>query len=169
MSDYDNLIRIGTISSVNSSKATARVIFEDRDDQVSKELPVIFKRTVGTQDYAIPKVGEQVLCLFMPNGLEEGFILGSFYTGPVPANDENKRLIKFEDGSIIEYNAGEITIDAKGGNVNIIAAKNVNIDGPDGVSIGKDVTINGNLVVNGNISATGSIIDAGGNTANHSH
>lgn len=167
--DVDNLIRIGTISSINPSKATARVTFEDRDNQVSKEMPIIFRRTIGTQDYSMPKVGEQVLCIFLPNGFEEGFIIGSFYVDSVPANDENKRLVKFEDGSIVEYNAGEITIDAKGGNVNIMAAKNVNIDGPDGVIIGKDVTINGNLVVKGNINATGSIIDAGGNTANHSH
>lgn len=164
MNLINNLIRIGTISSLNPKKAKARVIFEDRDNLVSKELPVLFQRTLGTKDYSMPKVGEQVLCIFQPNGLEEGYIIGSYYTEKItpPADDEKKRLIKFEDGSIVEYNNGEITI--KGAkSINIIAATNVNIEGPSGVNI------NGDLKVNGNINATGSIIDTTGNTSNHSH
>ena len=151
-----DFIRVGTISSVNSKEATARVVFEDRDNIVSKEISLLFQRTLGTQDYAIPKVGEQVLCLLLPNGAEEGFILGSYYTNEItpPENGENKRLIKFEDGTLIQYDEGEITINATKG-VNIISAKNINITG--------------NLQVNGNINATGSITDTTGNTANHSH
>lgn len=160
----NNLVRIGTISSINSKQAKARVMFEDRDNVVSKELNLLFQRTIGTQDYVIPKVGEQVVCLLLPNGLEEGYILGSFYTKKniPPANDENKRLIIFEDGSLLEYDNGRITINATK-DVNIISAENINI------TAANNVTINGNLQVNGNINASGSIIDTTGNTANHSH
>lgn len=159
-----DLIRIGTISSVNPEEAKARVIFEDRNNQVSKELQIIFQRTIGTQDYSIPKVGEQVLCLFLANGWEEGYIIGSYYNKNIkpPANDENKRLIKFEDGTLIEYNLGEITINAKK-DVNIISAESINI------TAAREVIVNGNLQVNGNISASGSIIDTSGNAANNSH
>lgn len=160
----NNLVRIGTISSINPKQAKARVMFEDRDNVVSKELNLLFQRTIGTQDYVIPKVGEQVVCLLLPNGLEEGYILGSFYTKKniPPANDENKRLIIFEDGTLLEYDKGQITINSTK-DVNITAANNVIINGSAGV------TINGNLQVNGNIKASGSIIDTSGNTANHSH
>lgn len=180
MDRINNIIRIGTLSSINSEKAKARVIFEDRDNLVSKELPIIYNRTLGTQDYVMPKVGEQVLCLFLNNGLEEGFILGSFYTEKIkpPAKDEKKRLIKFEDGSLLEYDNGQITIKAAKDvniisaiNINITAASTVNISGPIRINLDSPggVTINGNVQVNGNINASGSIIDSGGNTANHTH
>lgn len=162
--NIDDLIRIGTVSSINPKNASARVLLEDRDNLVTGELKILFKRTLGTQDYSMIKVGEQVTCLFLPNGLEEGFIIGSYYTDKIipPDNDEKKRLIKFEDGSIVEYDDGEITIKATK-NINILAAQSVNIEAPMGVSI------NGDVQVNGNINASGSIIDAAGNTSNHSH
>lgn len=164
MDKINNLIRIGTISSINPKNAKARVMFEDRNNVVSKELPMLFQRTIGTQDYVIPKVGEQVLCLFLSNGLEEGYILGSYYTEKniPPGNDENKRLIIFEDGTLLEYDKGQITISATK-DVNIISAENINI------TAANNVTINGDLQVNGNINASGSIIDTNGNTANHTH
>lgn len=172
MDGINNLIRIGTISSINSKKATARVTFEDRDNVVSKEINLLFQRTLGTQDYVIPKVGEQVFCLFLPNGAEEGCILGSYYTKYItpPVNDENKRLIRFEDGTLIKYDSGEVTIHAVK-DVNITSAKNINITSAISVNINAPagVNINGDLQVSGNINATGSIIDTTGNTANHSH
>ena len=44
--------------------------------------------------------------------------------------------------------------------------KALTIQGGDG---GTSATITGNVSVNGSINASGSIIDAGGNTSNHSH
>ena len=40
-----NLIRIGTISAVNGAACSARVVFDDKDDLVSAELPII---TIGS-------------------------------------------------------------------------------------------------------------------------
>ncbi|MGJ0848255.1 phage baseplate assembly protein V [Tissierella praeacuta] len=148
----NNLIRIGTISSINPNEAKARVMFEDRDNLVSKEFSLLFNRTIGIQDYVIPMVGEQVVCLLLPNGLEEGYILGSFYTkkNTPPANDENKRLIKFEDGTLIEYDKGQITINGAK-DINIVSAKVVNISGSEGITINGDVKVNGNIRASGNI------------------
>lgn len=66
----NNMVRVGTISSINQEKFKARVIFEDRDNLVTKELPILNKRNL--------QLGDQVICLFLPNGLEEGFILGYY-------------------------------------------------------------------------------------------
>lgn len=164
MVNINDLIRTGTVSSINSEKASARVLFEDRDNLVTAELKILFKRTLGTQDYNMVKVGEQVTCLFLPNGVEEGFIIGSYYTDKItpPANDEKKRMIKFDDGSIVEYDDGEFTIKATK-NINVLAAQSVNIEAPMGVNI------NGDVQVNGSINASGSIIDSAENTSNHSH
>lgn len=41
-----NLIRIGTVSAVNGASCSARVAFEDKDNMVSAELPII---TIGSK------------------------------------------------------------------------------------------------------------------------
>ena len=62
--DYEsenNLIMIGTVSAINEKDATARVLFTDRDDSTSKEIPISFLHTKGMRIYAMPEVGEQVV------------------------------------------------------------------------------------------------------------
>lgn len=112
--DFDNnrLIMIGTISAIYPEDATARVMFSDRDSMVSKRLPVMFTRALGIEIYAMPNVGEEVLCIFLANGLEEGFIVGAYYNdiNKPPAKDKNIKIIKFEDGNYIKYEKGTFTI-----------------------------------------------------------
>lgn len=62
------LIRTGIISSVNSSNKTVRVYFPELDDDVSDEL-----RIIDTGSMPIEK--EEVLCLFLPDSPETGFVL----------------------------------------------------------------------------------------------
>ncbi|WP_418599177.1 hypothetical protein [Phascolarctobacterium faecium] len=44
---------------------------------------IVNRGSLANKDYWIPDIDEQVLCLMMPNksglGLNEGFILGSFF------------------------------------------------------------------------------------------
>jgi phage baseplate assembly protein V len=153
-----NLIRVGRVSSINPEKATVRVLFEDKDNLVSYDLPVIVPQTMKNKDYYMPDIGEQVLCIFLPNGIQEGFCLGSFYSEKdKPAeNNPNIRGVTFEDGSKITFNRKTKTLEVYAkGVVNIKAAGGVNITG--------------DLHVDGNIDATGSIIDTTGNTSHHTH
>lgn len=115
-----NLIRIGTISAVNGAACSARVVFDDKDDLVSAELPIITIGSSQTRAYWIPEVGTQVLCIFQPNasgcGIGSGFIIGAFYSSvdkPVES-DVAVRSITFADGSFIRYDNGNIEINAKG-------------------------------------------------------
>ncbi len=78
--EVPQFIRVGKVSSVNRNNCTARVFFEDRDDVVSHDLRVIVKNTMNKKDYWLPDVDEQVVCIFLPNGEETGFIIGSVYS-----------------------------------------------------------------------------------------
>ena len=115
-----NLIRIGTVSAVNGALCSARVAFEDKDNMVSAELPIITIGSRQTKAYWLPEVGTQVLCIFQPNasgsGISKGFIIGAFYStqdAPVES-DASVRSITFADGSFIRYKDGDIEINAKG-------------------------------------------------------
>lgn len=112
------------------------MLFEDCDESVSYDLSVVVKHTFKSKSYWLPDVGETVLCMFLPNGEETGFILGSVYSEkdkPVPEiSDENKDRdgIWFEDGSLIKYESdtNTLVLDIKG-EINIKATGNVNIHG----------------------------------------
>ena len=100
-----NLIRVGRVSSISPERATARVLFEPQG-VVSHDLKVIVPQTLKNKDYYMPDIGEHVVCLFLPTGNQEGFILGSIYTDEdkPPTNNPDKRVMRFEDGTSIEYN-----------------------------------------------------------------
>ena len=155
-----HFIKIGEVSSVNPSKGTARVVFDDEDSVVSYDLPVIQTNTYANKDYAMPDVGEDVLCLFLPSGPEEGFILGSFYAGEIelPELNGNVRTVVFSDGARCSYDRtkstlsitiGETSIEAnrrlvavKAPEVIIVNADAVEIKGETDVSVTGGSTIN---------------------------
>ncbi|MDX5091601.1 phage baseplate assembly protein V [Lactobacillus crispatus] len=100
-----NLVRVGIVSSVDYQKGTAKVAFEDRDDMVSPDLQILGKNSYSNKDYWLPEPEEQVLCLFLPNGNAQGFILGSLYNDEdkLPIKNKNKRHVRFGDGTFIDY------------------------------------------------------------------
>lgn len=108
----NRLIMIGKVSAIYPEEAKARVIFEDRDQMVSKKLPLVFTRAFGVEIYAMPKIDEEVVCIFLGNGLEEGFILGGYYNKKhvPPRKDERIKIIRFENGDYIQYKEGVFTI-----------------------------------------------------------
>jgi phage baseplate assembly protein gpV len=101
-----NIVRIGTVSTVNAANRTARVIFQDKANLVSGPLIVLQNQpsitvhetelTYGvlpadghthdgkTESHTheltitpwLPNVGQLVVCLYLPNGESDGFVLG---------------------------------------------------------------------------------------------
>lgn len=122
MNNDNRQIMIGTVSAINSDMGRARVMFSDRDNMISKELPIIFTRAYGVEIYAMPEVGEEVLCVFLANGLEEGFVVGAYYNDEKkpPVKDKSIKIIKFEDGNYVKYQNG--TFEFKG---NIVVDGNI--------------------------------------------
>lgn len=129
-------IKIGTVTSTEDAQATARVEFKDRSGVVSYDLPVLVRNTGANKDYWMPDLGEQVLCLFLPIGIEQGFILGSYYSDATtpPASTKAKRVTEFEDGTTVEYDRDShtLTIDIpeSGGNVVVNSHTKVTVNSP---------------------------------------
>lgn len=132
-----NLVRVGIVSSTNPAAGTARVAFEDKANVVSYDLPVLVRGSLQTKDYWMPDPGEQVVCLFLPSGNAQGFIIGSIYSAKdkPPVSNQNKRHIAFPDGTTIEYDrvTHSLLINAVGPVE--VRGKNVSILG-DSISIG---------------------------------
>ena len=61
-------IRLGKISSINYTAGKARVVYEDRDDSVTSELPFL------ALQYNIPKVDDLVVVACFSNGTVSGVI-----------------------------------------------------------------------------------------------
>lgn len=125
-----DIIKIGVVSSVDTATNTARVIFPDRDDLVSNDLQILQRNTGQNKDLSYPDVKENVLCLFLGTGEENGFILGSFYNAKTqpPETNQDLRITRYSDGTEIRYNrkTHELDINAVG-KVTIQAAQKTTI------------------------------------------
>ncbi len=156
-SPLNNFIKIGEVSSVDYAKGTARVVFDDEDSLVSYDLPVRQINTIANKDYAMPDVGEDALCVFLPSGEEEGFIIGSWYAGavaPPSGFSKDKRLTVFSDGSSFYYDRAAHEFKAQIGDTKITIDRiGVEVDAPKNVVVnsGQSVTVKGgqNVVVEG--------------------
>lgn len=71
MTELKNAIRIGTVQSVNVEKMTARVKFKDKGGITSGDLHIIKRQS----DW-VPIVNDMVLCIILPDGDGDGFIIG---------------------------------------------------------------------------------------------
>jgi len=102
---HSDLFRVGKVSSIDYEKCTAQVVFEDRHDLVSGDLHIIVPLTLKDHAYYMPDLEERVLCIFDPSAPTKGYIVGSFYadTRLPPIQNKDKRYIKFEDETLIEY------------------------------------------------------------------
>ena len=103
---YTDSIRIGIVSSIDPEKGTARVTFEDRDDIVSRYLPVTVPCTLEDQWYYMPGIGERVRVLFDPEAPTRGCILGSYYDDvrqPPEHDGANIQYVLFKDKTLIKY------------------------------------------------------------------
>ena len=188
--NLNNLIKIGEVSSVNPANGTARVMFADEDEIVSFDLQVVQRNTLKNQDYAMPDIGEDVVCLFLPSGSEDGFILGSVYAGeitPPEGSDCDQRTVVFSDGTRINYDRkehiltatiGETSITADQQNVNVVCSGTADIQAgtvnatansatvaASTINLTGDVTIAGKLSVSGDITAQSNITTTGMVTA----
>lgn len=177
----NDLIKVGEVSSIDPARGTARVVFDDEESLVSYDLPVIQRNTLETKDFHSPSVGEDVLCLFLPSGPEEGFILGSFYAGEIkpPESTKTRRTTVFEDGTVVQYDMAahrftilidgtSIVFDRASGTITVPDAYVVNcatavVNAKESMTINTPTTnITGALNVSGLITGKGGLAVSGG-------
>lgn len=157
---FQNLIRYGTVSSVNPKLHTVRVNFKDKGNTVSHALPVIVPGSKKNKHYHLPDVDEDVLCVFLPNGTSRGFVIGSFYNvnNSPPVTSGDKEHVTFSDDTVVEYDRSSSTMTLNCvGTINITAASGVNITG--------NLTVSGNITTSGKLAASGSITTSSSMTA----
>lgn len=139
----DQGIRIGEVSSIDPAKGRAKVVFDDREDQVSYDLPIVFRSaSPSDKSYEMPDIGVQAVCVFLPNGHEEGYVAGFIYSDAFspPFADANIIGRVFGNGDYFFYDklTGKMSVKASGG-----------------VDINSNVKITGDVTVSGDVTAGG--------------
>lgn len=167
-----NLVKIGTVHSVNYQANTARVEF---GEVVTDFLPWTTTRSAGNRTYDSLEVGEQVVVLTPPGGAS-GIIIATLNQTAYPAPDHSADIQKtiYKDGSSVTYDraAHVLTVDVKGdakivttGNIQAKAGKDVSVKADKAVDItagtsatfsAKNMTLNAEqLTVNAPMSQGG--------------
>lgn len=115
-----DFLREGIVSDVDTEKHMAKVTFPDKDDVVSAWLAVLTPYASKNKRYALPDVGEEVICLFKPNDNQSGtgFIIGSRFNekNPPNANSQDVTQIDWADGSFMKFDrsSGKLEITCTG-------------------------------------------------------
>lgn len=151
MSETWSLIRIGEVVAVDYARCRARVHFDDLD-VTSDWLRVGVHGSTTEREYWTPAIGEPVVCGYLSSGTEEGFVLCSYYPGPVPDGGAGVRYTVFPDGSMVRWDNGALTIVATGG-----------------VHIVGNVTIEGTVAASGNISTPADVQAGAISLTDHTH
>lgn len=131
-------VRYGKVTAVDRKKCLARVLFEDRDNQVSPWLPVMQKNTMNHKFYWLPDIDEIAVCLFLSNGEENGLIIGTVYSDidkpvhEISDEDKERHGVWFKDGTFIKYEHDTKKLEIEcAGEIHIRANGNIYIDGPE--------------------------------------
>lgn len=179
-----DLIKIGEVSSVDPEKCTARVVFDDEDSLVSYDLQILQRNTYENQDYQMVHPGEDVVCLFLGSGQEDGFIIGSLYAGEIkpPEASLDRRTVVFSDDTRVCYDrqehkltvtieGTEIVFNRKDGSITVPNAVTINcttatVNASSSVTLDTPKTdITGVLNVTGLITGKGGLAVSGGGGA----
>ncbi len=126
------MIRSGIVSSINYKEVSARIKFQDAPG-VSRELKILQPHTNLEKEYSMPSIGEEVVCIFLPNSPSTGYIVGSFYSGKnLPGEIGNTKYIFFPDGTKLKYNYATHVLEVDCiGDINISSGSNISIKGTE--------------------------------------
>lgn len=106
-------LRLGKISTINYKDGTARVLYTDRDQAVTAELPLL------SFEYRMPAIDDFVLVCHLPNGGAAGIILG-------PIWNDNNRPPEGKEGLYrkdFDKTAGKCFLRYDGNELQIVAPK----------------------------------------------
>lgn len=148
----ENIVRYGTIKTINPSKPIPSVIV-DLGDMQTPEIRCLNVRSGSDATWDMPSEEEECI-VWSPCG-EIGptsFAMYGFYNEkhPAPSDDLNKKIRMFSDGCVIAYDVSTHELSAvlpDGGTANIVA--NVTIKGT--LHCTKDITTDADVIA-GDIS-----------------
>jgi phage baseplate assembly protein V len=178
-SRFKSSLMIGRVSSIECTETAAnvRVLIPDRLDHggqplITKPVPVLQPAASKKKSFAIPRIGTNVLLAKLPNGTSDYAVIGSFYTtkDPPPVTDPNLDHVEYEDGSVIEFDAGSGTMkwDLKGGitlecvgDLTLKSSGALLVDAPN-IHLKGAMNFEGDIIHTGNINTSGRHTDSGG-------
>ena len=148
----ENIVRFGTIKTINPSKPIPRVIVNLGDIE-TPEIRCLNIRSGDDSTWDMPSTNEECVVISPCGDIgPTSFVLYGFYNDdhPAPTDDLNKKIRMFADGCVIAYDVAAHHLSAvlPSGGTAVLTA-----DG--GVTVNGDTTINGNLQVNGSTAMTG--------------
>lgn len=161
--DADDLIRVGTVASVDLEAARCTILLDD--DSTTGPVRWLAPRMGLTKVWSPPAVGEQVVLLCPAGEVAGAVALGALVCEAQAApSSERVDLIEFSDGAIVSYDPGahalEITLPG-GGTLSIVA--------PGGTTIESDVAITGDVTIEGELTASVDVTAAGISLTEHLH
>ena len=138
-------IRLGKISSIDYAKGMARVVYHEKDDDVTRLIPLL------SHEYKMPPVGSQVLVVHLSNGTEAGVVLGrpwseknmppeggaALYRKDL-GQSPGEAMIRYDGSTLTIQCAGAIRIEAGGALTINGATRDLNSGGGDHAGSGKN-------------------------------
>lgn len=94
-------IRIGTVNTIDYKNGILSVIYVDRDDCITQDIPFL----TFNNEYKMPCVGEKVLVLNLSNGDGMGICLGTYWEedNTPPGGKKGAYYKKINDKTSIQY------------------------------------------------------------------
>ena len=180
--------RMGKISAVNYENGTVRVVYHDRDDCVTKEIPM----AVFNNEYHMPSVGDHVQVTHMPNGSSQAYVVGDYWNKTHKPPDGAGKGVRRKDFSrsqgkaYWQYNDpeeggdGNFTWNTEGdyalksdGEISIKGAGSVKVESDGTVTIkggSLELQSSGSITITGgNVTITGSVKIDGITFSEHTH
>ena len=122
----DNNIRIGRISSVDYAKGMVKIVYRDKDNSVTNDLPYINMNG----EYKMPNIDDMVLALHLSNGSAMAIVIGTFWSGCNKPVESGKGIYRKEMGSIpgeayIRYDSNSKVLSLMADTVQIITEKDI--------------------------------------------
>jgi len=116
----ERVIRIGNVSARYPKEGAVQIDFRDAGPEgtPSWRCPVLQPKTKADKAYWMPDKGERVVVLSLPQGKEQGLVVGAFYNDrdAVPVESNDKAQVTFEDGTVVLYDREKslLKVDGKG-------------------------------------------------------
>jgi phage baseplate assembly protein V len=167
--DLGELIRLGSIATVDLAAGKCAVRYGDPDDDgggaVTPPIRWLALRAGRTRSWSPPSIGEQAIVLVPDGQLAGAVALVGIYSEAFPAPGATlAELVEYADGARIGYDPEAHALTAI-----LPAGGTVAIDAPGGITLRGPVTIEGNLSVQGDASATGDVKVSAISLRDHKH
>lgn len=96
-------VQEGQVSTVNYNSGSVRVVFPDKSNSVSGDLPMF------NSHYEMPSIGDTVVCLFLSNNPAHGYCLGTPNDSP-PVTGEGVFYKDFFGEAFVKYDRATKTL-----------------------------------------------------------